>query len=436
MAVYQDPWTLTNESVVKSYKPLRNQKDLDPLMDKIGDAKYVLLGESTHGTHEFYTWRAALSQRLIEEKGFSFIAVEGDWPDCYGINRYVKSYPDTPEKISEVLLNFRRWPTWMWANWETAALAEWLKKCNKNKAPELQVGFYGLDVYSLWESLEAMLEYLQKNDPPSAKLVKEAMKCFEPYEEGSIYGRSSGNISESCANSVIKILQQIKRNAPSYNHDPEAPLNTSQNALVTVNAERYYRSMVSWGPESWNLRDTHMVETLDNLMKHHGPAAKAIVWEHNTHIGDARATNMSRNGMLNVGQLIREQHSAEGVVLIGFGTYEGSVVAGRGWGENMEEMPVPPARIGSVEEILHRESPENKLLIFDNEDVKKHFMKNLGHRAIGVVYHPEREAGNYVPTMLPSRYDAFIFIDKTTALHPLHIIPSGHLVPETYPFTF
>ncbi|WMJ73017.1 erythromycin esterase family protein [Cytophagaceae bacterium ABcell3] len=432
---YQDPWTYTNEPVVKSYRPLSNVTDLDALMDRIGDAKYVLLGEASHGTHEYYTWRMAMTKRLIEEKGFSFVAVEGDWPDCYEINRYIKDYPDTPEKISQVLLNFRRWPSWMWANWETAALAEWMK--NFNKEQKQKVGFYGLDVYSLWESMNSIVNYLNQTDPQTAKLAKRAFACFEPYgEEGQQYAKATKASPDNCEKAVQELLTTIRQKATSYNQDPEAPLNTEQNAMVTANAEKYYRLMMSWGPEAWNMRDIHMTDTLDQLMKFHGPDAKAIVWEHNTHIGDARATNMSRDGMVNVGQLVRERHSADGVVLVGFGAYKGEVVAGRSWGAPMEVMPIPEAKTGSVEEILHRENPGNKLLIFEDREIKNHFNKKLGHRAIGVVYHPERDAGNYVSTILPSRYDAFLYFENTRALHPLHIKPDGNLIPETYPFAF
>jgi erythromycin esterase len=437
MAAYKDPWIYTAEDVLKHYKPLKTAKDLDPLMERIGDAKYVLLGEASHGTHEYYTWRTAISQRLIEEKGFKVIAVEGDWPDCYEINRYIKGYPDTPLKASEVLLNFDRWPTWMWANWEISALTEWLRHYNDQKNQSEKVGFYGLDVYSLWESMSAMVKYLEKADPPTAELAKKAVKCFEPYEEeGQAYAWANKKMSENCEKEVIKLLQQIRKNAHSYNTDPEAPLNSEQNAFVTVNAERYYRAMISFGPDSWNLRDTHMVDTLNNITKFHGPDTKVIIWEHNTHIGDARATSMYKDGMINVGQLVRDQHAADGVVLVGFGCYEGSVVAGQGWGAPMEIMRVPPAKTNSVEELLHRESPENKLLIFEDEETKNHLSPEMGHRAIGVVYHSERDAGNYVPTILPSRYDAFIYLEKTKALHPMHLRPDGHKVPETYPFTF
>jgi len=413
--------------------PLCGSRDLDPLMERIGEARFVLLGEASHGTHEYYAWRSRISKRLIEEKGFSFIAVEGDWPDCYRINRFIKDYPNAGSHSAAVLRNFRRWPTWMWANWEIASLTDWLRGYNEGWSPEKKIGFYGLDVYSLWESLESLLDYLRKEDPDAAHLVREAIQCFEPYGE-EVHGYSNA-LAEPCRSEVKSLLREIRRKAAGYDHDREAPLNTEINAMVAVNAERYYEQMTSFGPESWNIRDTHMVDTLNRLMHFHGPAAKAIVWEHNTHIGDARYTNMKNNGMVNVGQLVREQNPEKDVVLVGFGSYQGTVIAGEDWGDEMKEMPVPPARPGSVEETLHREKPENQLLIFDPSDLENPFGDVKPHRAIGVVYHPERERfGNYVPTVLNARYDAFLFLDQTRALFPLHLHPDGHQMPETYPY--
>ncbi|GAB3528559.1 hypothetical protein GCM10027443_06640 [Pontibacter brevis] len=421
--------------LAKEYHSLQHAADLDPLMERIGDAKYVLLGEASHGTHEYYTWRAAISRRLIQEKGFSCIAVEGDWPDCFEINRWVKGYPGAPETIKDVLNKFDRWPTWMWANWEIAALAEWMRNHNSNLAPDKKIGFYGLDVYSLWDSMEIIVDYLEKEDPEAAEYAKKAIDCFEPYGEEDAYASALSLLKQSCKDEVLKLLQAVRQRAPQYDGEPEASLNAEINALVAANGEKYYRTMASFGGNSWNVRDLHMVETLNSIMKYHGPDAKVIVWEHNTHIGDARATSMADGGLLNVGQLVREQHHPEEVVLVGFGSYEGSVIAGSMWGAPMQEMPVPPAIQHSVEEMLHAMSPENKLLIFDQSPaLQEHFRGWLGHRAIGVVYNPERERGNYVPTKLTSRYDAFLYIDKTQALHPLRLKPKGDLTPETYPF--
>jgi erythromycin esterase len=420
----------------RAYK-LPEMRGLSPLWERIGDARIVMLGEASHGTHEYYTWRSYITKKLIQEKGFQFIAVEGDWPDCYRVNRFIKNYPDSGRTAHDVLYQFNRWPTWMWANWEIVALTEWLCNHNKFLGEEEKIGFYGLDVYSLWESMEAIMDYLKRVDPGAMKIAEEAFRCFEPYreEEGQGYARASQLVPELCENEVLDLLQTIRRKMPEYNSDRENALSAEQNALVAVNAEKYYRAMVKGGPHSWNVRDRHMAETLDRLLKFHGPGSKAIVWEHNTHIGDARATDMALEGMFNIGELARLQHKEKGVVLVGFGSYEGSVIAGQRWGETMQKTEVPKARTGSLEYLLNKAGIENKLLITDDflDDV---FLENyLDHRAIGVVYNPQFERyGNYVPTVLPLRYDAFIYINETNALNPLHIQPDGHKVPETFPF--
>lgn len=418
--------------------PLNDTSDLDPLMKFIGDSKYVLLGEASHGTHEYYTWRAKISKRLIEEKGFSFVAVEGDWPDCYRLNRYIKNYPESGKSAQEVLQSFNRWPTWMWANWEIVAFAEWMKNFNKDLSANKKVGFYGLDVYSMWESMEAIINYLKKNDPKTLQTAMKAMQCFEPYseDEGQSYARASRIVSPLCEKEVVDLLRDIQGKMAHYNSDHENVFSTEQNAMVTVNAEKYYRAMIQGGAQSWNIRDRHMTTTLNKLKDFYGKDAKVIVWEHNTHIGDARATDMVNEGMVNVGQLVREQHEEEGVVSVGFGSYKGSVIAGREWGGVMRKMPVPNAVKGSWEYFLHYTGNEkNKLIMLNKIKDEEEIGMHIGHRAIGVVYNPEHEQyGNYVPTILPMRYDAFIFLDETRALNPLHIIPDGNQVPETFPF--
>jgi erythromycin esterase len=421
----------------KTY-PLKNSQDLDPLLERIGDAHCVLLGEASHGTHEYYTWRTNITKRLILEKGFNFIGVEGDWPDCYKLNRYIKGYDDQDKQVPDLLHTFERWPTWMWANWEIAALVTWLKDHNSNISADKRIGFYGLDVYSLWESLEAIIAYLEKTDPQAAIIAKDAIQCFEPYGgDEHRYAREQYSLSDSCREPLVKLLSEIVKKAPIYDHDPEAALNAEQNAHVAVNAEEYYSKMMSFNDNTWNLRDTHMMETLNRLLKFYESDSKAIVWEHNTHIGDARFTDMKNAGMINIGQLVREQRGFNDVVLVGFGSYLGTVVAGKHWDATMEIMPVPGARNGSIEDILHQESSENRLLIFNRNNKKERFARIMPHRAIGVVYNPAQEKyGNYVPTILNSRYDAFLYIDKSIALHPLHFKPDGHKIPETYPFTF
>jgi len=416
--------------------PLRSTGELDPLLRRVGDARCVLLGEASHGTHEYYAWRAEISKRLIEEQGFSFIAVEGDWPDCYRVNRFVKGYPDSGDDAREVLHAFRRWPTWMWANEEVADLATWMREHNEGLPEGRKVGFYGLDVYSLWDSLYGILGFLGKNDPAALPAARRAFQCFEPYgEDAQDYARATRWVDASCEDEVVDLLGELRGAARRYPRDGEAGFDAEQNALVVQNAERYYRTMVRGGPESWNVRDRHMMETLDRLMQYHGQGARGIVWEHNTHVGDARFTDMADDGMVNVGQLAREHFGEQETVLVGFGSHRGGVIAGREWDEPMERMRVPPGRPGSWEDVFHRAGEADRLILLDAARGNEEFMQERGHRAIGVVYRPEFEAyGNYVPTVLPRRYDAFLFLDRTEALRPLRVPQvEENEVPETYP---
>lgn len=416
---------------------LVSAKDLDHLLGDISDRPVVMLGEASHGTHEYYTWRTAISKRLIQEKGFNFIAVEGDWPDCYKINRYVKGYKDAGDSIHAVLQNFDRWPTWMWANWEVAALAEWMREYNQTKPADKKVGFYGLDVYSLWDSMYAMMDYLEKEDPQTAQSVRKAIQCFEPFQENEqAYARYSLT-EHSCRDKVMALLKEIRNKGQFLDGDREEGFSNEQNALIAVNAEKYYRAMMSFDNESWNVRDTHMMETLDRLLAFHGDGSKGIVWEHNTHIGDARATDMKRAGMVNIGQLAREQYGINKVYLVGFGSYKGTVIAGDEWGADMKVMIVQEAKEGSFEQQMHRESTQSRYLLFHSENNREQYGESVRHRAIGVVYHPERERyGNYVPSVMANRYDAFIYLDETRALHPLHLKANSGKIPETYPFNF
>jgi erythromycin esterase-like protein len=415
-------------------RPLQSPTDLDPLLERIGDARVVMLGEASHGTHEYYTWRSHISRRLITEKGFSFIAVEGDWPDCYQLNQYIKGA--TQEKTADaVLQTFDRWPTWMWGNWEIVALAEWLKAHNEKGSNP--VGFYGLDVYSLWESLESVMAFVKKEDPEALETAQRAYQCFQPYsdDEGRDYASALRFVSELCEVPALELLQQMQQRRPHYEGDKESAFSAEQNALVAVNAERYYRAMLQGGGASWNARDQHMQETLERLLDFHGPDSKAIVWAHNTHIGDALYTDMADDGMYNIGQLARDRFGKKDVVLVGFGSYEGSVIAGRGWGADMKMLEVPQGRPGSWEALLHAASPENQLLLMDDLRDTPFAKRRIGHRAIGVVYNPDVEHyGNYVPSVLADRYDAFLFLDQTKALHPLRLHADSHKMPETYPF--
>ncbi|MDI2589411.1 erythromycin esterase family protein [Psychrobacillus sp. NEAU-3TGS] len=411
------------EDAIKKYAlPYENTDDLTPILEAIGEAKIVLLGEASHGTSEFYTARAELSKRLIEEKGFTLIAVEGDWPSTQHINRYIKGYKEGPENVRQAFKAFERFPTWMWANEEIAEFVTWLKEYNAQK--EEKVGFYGIDVYSLWESLDEVINYLSRTNPQGADLAfaKKAFSCFEPFNRHpETYAFSSVNISDACVDEVSKLLTSIRAHEDKYKDAEETDLNLKINAMVARNAEEYYRAMIRSDELSWNVRDEHMVEAINEIMDYHGKDAKIIIWEHNTHIGDASATDMEAAGMVNVGQILRLQNRKENVFAIGFGTYKGTVIASNEWGLPYKEIEVPPARKESWEAALHNAGAHDKLLIF-NEENRSIFNNWIGHRAIGVVYHPEFEAyGNYVPSKIGSRYDAFIYMEQTKALSPIQM---------------
>ncbi|TQR14227.1 erythromycin esterase family protein [Psychrobacillus soli] len=409
------------EEAIKKYAlSYETKEDLTPILEAIGDAKIVLLGEASHGTSEFYTVRAELSKRLIEEKGFTLIAVEGDWPSTQHINRFIKGYKEGTVNVQNALKAFRRFPTWMWANEEIAEFVTWLKKHNEQK--EEKVGFYGIDVYSLWESLDEVITYLSKTNPQGTDLAfaKKAFSCFEPFNRHpETYAISSVNISEACVEEVSKLLTSIRAHEDKYKDTEETDLNLKINAMVARNAEEYYRAMVRSDELSWNVRDEHMVEAINEIMDYHGKDAKIIIWEHNTHIGDASATDMEAAGMVNVGQILRLQNKKENVFAIGFGTHRGTVIASNEWELPYKEIDVPPAKEESWEDALHKAGAFNKLLIF-NEENRSLFNNWIGHRAIGVVYNPEFEAySNYVPSKIGSRYDAFIYMDQTKALSPI-----------------
>ena len=418
--------------------PLLKSSDLDPLMKYIGNSKYVLLGEASHGTHEYYIWRAKISQRLIKEKGFSFIAVEGDWPDCYRLNRYVKDYELAGKSASEVLNLFNRWPTWIWANWEMVAFSEWLKKYNTGLLSNNKVGFYGLDVYSFLGTMDSLIAYLKKDNQKTFQTAIKAMQCFEPLGPNTrqSYNGTPSIVHDLYEKEVVELLLEIRKNIAHYNSDHENGFSAEQNAIIAVNAEQYYKAIIRGGAESWNIRSRQIVKTLNRLMDFHGKNTKVIVWKHNTHIGDARATNMMNEGLVNVGQLIKQQHMKEGVVTVGFGSYKGSVIAGREWGDIMKKTNIPPAVNGSWEQILHNFSTrKNKLIMLQKLKNGDQIKMPLEHRAIGAVYNPEHEKyGNYVKSILPNQYDAFIYLDETTALNPLHLCPDGHQIPKTFPF--
>jgi erythromycin esterase len=423
-------------TIKENKNDFKNPKDLKPLIDAIKDKKVVMMGEASHGTHEYYNWRAKISKILMEEHGYDFVAVEGDWPPCYELNRHVKNYEDTEEETARVLKQFKRWPSWMWANWEVHEWAQWLKEFNKDKLSDKRKGFYGLDVYSLWESLDAIMDYLKEEDPSALETAKTAMRCFEPHKggDGQKYAMATRLVPEGCSEEVSQLLTEIRRKAANYNSDREHAFSTEQNALVTKNAEKYYRIMASGSESTWNLRDRHMMDTLNRLLEFHGKDAKGIVWAHNTHIGDASFTDMGDEGLYNIGELGRKEYGRDNVALVGFGAYQGTVLAGSSWGAKVQEMELPEGRENSWEGFCHQAGKQFHISSQALQSIPE-LKRRIAHRAVGVVYNPRHERyGNYVPTVIPERYDHFLFFDKTEGLNNLDISVEAAKIPDTYPY--
>lgn len=424
-------------AAVKLARPWREGADITPLIRRLAPARVVMLGEATHGTHEFYALRAQITRELVRKHGFNVIAVEGDWPPCQRLDDFIQGRDPLG---ADPLRGFMRWPTWMWANTETAKLAQWLRVHNERSARP--VGFYGLDVYSLFESIDETLKYLKGFDPFLAATVRGRYDCFAPFQRDErTYAKSLIPYPEGCADEVTSILRDLLRLRVGEGDGASAEtrhrlFSARQNARIVANAEDYYRVMVHGGDDSWNVRDRHMLETLEQILEHTGEDAKAVVWAHNSHIGDHRATDMLAEELVNIGGLARMKWGDKNVKLVGFGTFKGEVVAGRAWGGAAEIMEVPAGRPGSLEDVLHTVAetlgvPRFVLPLVDAPPV---FARAVDHRAIGVVYNPATERfGNYVPTELSRRYDDFVFVDETSALVPVPHGVDRKEIPETWP---
>lgn len=403
--------------------PLASDADLDPLLAHIRKARYVLLGEATHGTSEFYTWRAAISKRLIREKGFRFIAVEGDWEASYRLNRYVKNLPGAAASAREALLQWDRWPLWLWANAETAELGEWLRAYNDTLPPDEKIGFYGMDVYGLKDAIEQVHGYFQDSVPERIGLAEAVLRSLQPYQDSHHhYAQAlSQGLASPAEPQILSLLDFLRaERAALWEKNPKAYFSAKQNAYAILAAEQHYRMRLSCENASWNARARHFKHTVERLMEYHGKDAKGIVWAHNTHVGNARATTMHHRGRCNIGQLLLDRHGPDQVAIVGFGAHRGAVLAGRCWDAPAERMTVPPAIPGSFEDLLHRAGISQAMLLFKQRHRSGPLKNPYGHRAIGVTYHPENEHGNYVPSILPLRYDAFIFIEESAPLTPLH----------------
>ncbi|CDZ45859.1 protein-L-isoaspartate(D-aspartate) O-methyltransferase [Neorhizobium galegae] len=407
------------------------------LFDRFGDRRVVLLGEASHGTAEFYLARAAITRHLIVHRGYTIVAVEADWPDAATVDRYVRHRSASEREEPP----FQRFPTWMWRNMEVRALTEWMREHNAGfDAMEERAGFYGLDIYNMSASIGAVLDYLDRVDPQAAAVARERYGCLTPWQKNpATYGRAalSRGYAE-CEQAVIEQCQALLRKRLDYaNNDGDAFLDAAQNARLIASAERYYRIMYYGGAESWNLRDSHMFETLRHLLDAKGPDAKAIVWAHNSHIGDARSTDMGAiRNELNIGQLCREAFASE-AALVGFGTHAGTVAAANDWDGDMQVMRVNPSRPDSYERLCH-EAGKNRFLLDlspgKHEPLRRRLSEPRLERFIGVIYRPDTELwSHYSQAILPEQFDAYVWFDETQAVTPLG--PEHHRgMPETYPF--
>jgi erythromycin esterase-like protein len=433
-------------ALLTSLHPLAGRADdYVQLMQIIGDAHTVLLGEASHGTHEFYRERAEITKWLVTEKGFNAVAVEADWPDAYRINRFVRGIGTDTESI-DALADFKRFPTWMWRNADVLDFVGWLRAFNDTEPSHKKVGFYGLDLYSLHSSIEAILQYLRKVDPEAATRASYRYSCFDHHgEDAQAYAYSAGfGLTKSCEDEVVTQLLELRRRAAEYaGRDGRVAEDeyfyTEQNAHLVKNAEEYYRSMFQGRISSWNLRDRHMAGTLERLISYMSTAdrsAKVVVWEHNSHIGDARATQMGDAGELNVGQLVRERHGRD-ACLIGFSTYEGTVTAASAWGAPAERKRVRPALPDSYEALFHAMGPPSFLVSLREADHAAAVLREARlERAIGVIYLPETERlSHYFYARLADQFDAILHFDKTRAVEPLDRTAGWEQgeVPDTFP---
>jgi erythromycin esterase-like protein len=425
----------------------------DSLIDQIGDASIVLLGEATHGSREFYRVRAEISKRLIVDKGFDAIAVEADWPDALRLSRFVQGIPRLDRTmppdmhVEQALSGFTRFPLWMWRNTEVVRLANWLQEHNQQiERREDRIGFFGLDLYSLRSSMDAVVRYLAQVDPDAAKRARERYACFDHLaEDPQRYGyAASFGMKKDCEDEVVRQLVELMSGdvgGVANGAHPDELFYAQQNARVAHNAEAYYRSMFAGRNESWNLRDTHMMETLSALRDHFGQRkgrpGRIVVWAHNSHIGDARATEMGWEGQLNLGQLVRERFGVDDTFLMGFTTHGGTVTAASDWDGATERKTIRPSMAGSVEQVMHEVGLESFLIRFRDRPALRDMLhaEDLLERAIGVIYLPESERHSHYFQARPARqFDAIIHIDQTQALRPLD--KSSHWTDDEVPDTF
>lgn len=420
-------------------------RQFDPILERIGDARTVLIGEATHGTHEFYQARAALTRQLIADWGFAAVVVEADWPDAYRVNRFVRA-EGAYTFAAEALGDFERFPTWMWRNRPVEQFVTWLRRRNENHRVEDRAGFYGMDLYSLYRSIDHVLAFLDEVDPPAAQRARERYACFGQFD-GRIddYARAAGlGLHPGCERVAIAQLLEMRRCAELHLRNDglaaiDAQFFAERNAKVIRDAERYYWSMFGGRVHGWNLRDRHMMDTCEALREHladHGAGDKLVIWAHNSHVGDARATELRHVDQLNLGQLMRERHGEDDVVIVGFSTHTGTVMAASDWDGPPDVVDVRPSLRGSWERALHEVGLQRFYVI--SREADEVLDDERLTRAIGVIYRPQTErASHYFGSRLGRQYDVIIHYDETRAVQPLDrpmVRHAAHEPAETYPF--
>ncbi len=400
---------------------LGGMEDLGPLLERASRHRLVLLGEASHGTSEYYTWRAEISRRLIEDHGFDFILVEGDWPLAFRVNKHVKHLKEEPVSTREAMRHFSRWPQWMWGNEEVKELIGWMHGFNADQPAHRRAGFYGMDIYAHEQGIADIVTFLEERDPQAGRMARNNYRCFTRHRDMQAYLQMVHRTRQHCGEDFEEVRRHMAENREAYMQaDSLGFVNAWQASRMVVQAELHIRGNLTRGPDSWNYRVDHFYDAARNLLELYGEDARGIVWAHNTHIGDARATDMRNSGMRNIGQIAREELGAGQVYAVGFGTYRGDVLAARQWEGAMEKMRVPAAVSGSYEYLMQQVGISPMLLMMDDPQEHRPLMQPRGNRAVGVIYQPERDAAqNYVRTILPERYNAFIFFEETRALTPL-----------------
>ncbi|PWY72428.1 erythromycin esterase [Aspergillus heteromorphus CBS 117.55] len=420
--------------------------------DSFGNYRIVLLGDGSHGTSEFYSARAQITKRLIEHHGFTTVAVEADWPDAEAIDRYVRQRPGPAAKIGGRTRNhdepFKRFPTWMWRNREMQSFVEWMRNHNTSLPDHQKAGFYGLDLYSMGASIRAVIEYLDRVDPPAGKEARRRYGCLQPWvDDPTEYGLASLQGMADCEKGVVDMLRDLLHQRLQYSeedaHDGDEYHSSQQNAYLVRDAERYYKAMYYSSASSWTLRDTHMVDTLRRILHHKPPGSRAVVWAHNSHCGDARYTGMGLRNEVNIGQLCREQFGRANVALLGCGTHAGTVAAAHEWDDDMQVMTVRPSREDSWEWLAHHTGLSSFLLDLRPTRMSTELRGMMAteaprlERFIGVIYRPETELlSHYSEADLQNQFDGYVWFDQTEAVQPLETVqPKTAMgLEETYPF--